>query len=208
MYLMGVVAIQILIITFAYLLGSINSAVPTCRIMGLLDPRASGSGNPGATNVLRTGNKLAAAVTLCGDVLKGVIATLSAGYLTAGVGWRIDHSEHLVAVAGLAAVLGHIYPVYYKFQGGKGVATTFGVLLGLQWPLGVLWAVVWVITALLFRYSALAALAATSVMLACAWFVFVDVWTVGILAVITALIFWRHRVNIRDLLAGNETKIW
>lgn len=203
---MGDVTTQILVIAFAYLLGSINSAVPTCRIMGLPDPRTLGSGNPGATNVLRTGNKRAAAVTLCGDLLKGVIATLFAGYLM--VGEPLAISQRLVAMAGLAAVLGHIYPVYYKFQGGKGVATMFGALLGLLWPLGILWAIVWVVTAGLCRYAALAALVATSVMLACAWFVFVDAWMVGVLATVTVLIFWRHRTNIRDLLAGNETKIW
>ncbi len=196
---MGAVTIQIIITAIAYLLGSISSAILTCRAMGLPDPRASGSNNPGATNVLRTGNKSAAAITLCGDLFKGFVPVLLAGSLT--------DNELLAAVAGLAAVLGHMYPVYYRFQGGKGVATTLGILFGLQWSLGVLWAVIWIIVALLFRYSALAALVATSVMLCYAWFLPMSTWVTGILTMITILIFWRHRTNIRNLLAGSETRI-
>ena len=196
---MGAVTIQIIITAIAYLLGSISSAILTCRAMGLPDPRASGSNNPGATNVLRTGNKSAAAITLCGDLFKGFVPVLLVGSLT--------DNELLAAVAGLAAVLGHMYPVYYRFQGGKGVATTLGILFGLQWSLGVLWAVIWIIVALLFRYSALAALVATSVMLCYAWFLPMSTWVTGILTMITILIFWRHRTNIRNLLAGSETRI-
>ena len=196
---MGAVTIQIIITAIAYLLGSISSAILTCRAMGLPDPRASGSNNPGATNVLRTGNKSAAAITLCGDLFKGFVPVLLAGSLT--------DNELLAAVAGLAAVLGHMYPVYYRFQGGKGVATTLGILFGLQWSLGVLWAVIWIIVALLFRYSALAALVATSVMLCYAWFLPMSTWVIGILTMITILIFWRHLTNIRNLLAGSETRI-
>lgn len=193
------VTVQIIMIAAAYLLGSVNSALLVCRAMSLPDPRASGSGNPGATNVLRTGSKSAAAITLCGDLLKGLLPVLLVNALAGG--------EHLAAVVGLAAILGHIYPVYYRFQGGKGVATTLGALLGLLWPLGTLWAIVWIIVASLFRYSALAALVATFIMLCYAWFLPVDTWVMGVLSVITALIFWRHRSNIRNLLAGNEARL-
>lgn len=198
-YFMSAVVIQTIITVIAYLLGSINSAILTCRAMGLPDPRVSGSNNPGATNVLRTGNKSAAAVTLCGDLLKGFVPVLLVHNLA--------DSELFAAVVGLVAVLGHMYPVYYRFRGGKGVATTLGVLLGLQWSLGALWAAIWITMALLFRYSALAALVATAAILCYAWLVPMNAWVTGILTVIAMLVFWRHRINIRNLLAGSETKI-
>lgn len=196
---MGAVMIQTIITVIAYLLGSINSAILTCRAMGLPDPRVSGSNNPGATNVLRTGNKSAAAITLCGDLLKGFVPVLLVHNLA--------DSELFAAVVGLAAVLGHMYPVYYRFQGGKGVATTLGVLLGLQWSLGILWTAIWITMALLFRYSALAALVATFIILCYAWLVPMNAWVTGILTVIATLVFWRHRTNIRNLLAGSETRL-
>lgn len=197
---MSTAGIQIAVLITAYLLGSINSAILTCRAMRLPDPRTEGSGNPGASNVLRVGSKTAAAITLSGDLLKGLVPVL---LVTALAG-----DARLIASTGLAALLGHIYPVYYRFRGGKGVATTLGVLLGMNWILGVLWIAAWFATAMLFRYSSLAALTATTVALCFALrFWLHDIWMTGTLAVITALVFWRHSRNIRDLFAGKEVKI-
>jgi len=135
----------------AYLLGSINSAIIVSKAFSLPDPRSLGSGNPGATNVLRTGNKIAAAITLAGDLLKGLLPVLAADIITA--------DARIVAATGVAALLGHMYPIYYRFQGGKGVATMLGVLLGLDWILAIIWVVIWLLVAMLLRYSSLAALA-------------------------------------------------
>ena len=196
---MNAVVLQIAAVIAAYLLGSINSAVLSSKALHLPDPRTSGSGNPGATNVLRTGNKSAAAITLLGDVLKGFLPVLLAGTLT--------DDPRLVAAVGLATLLGHIFPVYYRFQGGKGVATTLGVLLAMDWLLGGLWALTWVATALVFRYSSVAAMTATVVTLGLAVAFRTDApWTIGLFGLFTALIFWRHTSNIRDLRAGREVK--
>ena len=196
---MNAVVLQIAAVIAAYLLGSINSALLSSKALHLPDPRTLGSGNPGATNVLRTGNKSAAAITLLGDVLKGFLPVLLAGALT--------DDPRLVAAVGLAALLGHIFPVYYRFQGGKGVATTWGVLLAMDWLLGGLWALTWAATALVFRYSSVAAMTATVVTLGLAVAFRMDaLWTIGLLAIFTALIFWRHTSNIRDLRAGREVK--
>ena len=196
---MNAVGVQIAVVIAAYLLGSINSAVLSSKALHLPDPRTSGSGNPGATNVLRVGNKSAAAITLLGDLLKGFLPVLLTSTLT--------DDPRLIAAVSLAALLGHIYPIYYHFRGGKGVATTLGVLLAMDWQLGALWALVWVSTALLFRYSSVAAMTAMTVTLGLAIvFRLEETWTIGALGVITALIFWRHVSNIRDLLAGREVK--
>ena len=197
---MSTAGFQIAVVIAAYLLGSINSAILISRAMQLPDPRQEGSGNPGATNVLRGGNKTAAAVTLLGDLLKGFVPVFLTGAFT--------QNTWLVSVVGLAAILGHVYPVYYRFRGGKGVATTLGVLLAMNWILGVLWAVTWLVVAMLFRYSSLAALAATAVTLCFVLrFWSADTWMTGTLAIITVLIFWRHASNIRDLFLRRETKI-
>ncbi|MCY4419928.1 MAG: glycerol-3-phosphate 1-O-acyltransferase PlsY [Gammaproteobacteria bacterium] len=196
---MNAVVLQIAAVIAAYLLGSINSAVLSSKALHLPDPRTLGSGNPGATNVLRTGSKSAAAITLLGDVLKGFLPVLLATTLT--------DDPRLVAAVGLAALLGHIFPVYYRFQGGKGVATTLGVLLAMDWLLGGLWALTWVATALVFRYSSVAAMTAMVVTLVLAVAFRMDApWTIGLLGLFTALIFWRHTSNIRDLRAGREVK--
>ena len=167
--------------------------------MNLPDPRSLGSGNPGATNVLRTGNKLAAAITLLGDLLKGLIPVLLAKYFQAG--------DFIIALVCLAALLGHMYPIYYRFQGGKGVATLLGVLIGVDWVLAVIWVVFWVSVAALFRYSSLAALTATLSLACVAWIWFEQIWTPIIFGLIAALVFWRHRTNIVNLLAGKEAKL-
>ncbi len=190
---------QILMVVGAYLLGSINSAIIVSKAFSLPDPRNLGSGNPGATNILRTGNKLAAVITLAGDLLKGLLPVLAVDLLTA--------NAPLIAAAGVAALIGHMYPFYYGFKGGKGVATMLGVLLGFDWLLGVIWITLWLFTALLFRYSSLAALTATLLILVISWF-WLDIrWLFISLAVISVFVFWRHRSNIKNLLIGEESRI-
>jgi len=196
---MDTLAAQILIVVGAYLLGSINSAIIVSKAFSLPDPRDLGSGNPGATNVLRTGNKLAAVITLAGDLLKGLLPVLAVDLLTA--------SAPLVAATGIAALLGHMYPLYYGFKGGKGVATTLGVLLGFDWLLAVVWIAFWLFTALLFRYSSFAALVATTFVLITSWFWSENIWLFISMAIITILVFWRHRSNIKNLLDGTEAKL-
>ena len=196
---MDSIVFQILIVVLAYLLGSINSAIIVSHAMNLPDPRELGSGNPGATNVLRSGNKFAAAITLFGDLLKGFIPVFITNNL-------IGH-EPTVAIVSVAALLGHMYPVYYRFRGGKGVATTLGVLLGISWLLGLIWVLLWLTVALLFRYSSLSALISTSLILLLSWIWSYDLWIVAALLIITSFVFWRHRGNIRNLLTGSETKL-
>jgi len=190
---------QILMVVGAYLLGSINSAIIVSKAFSLPDPRNLGSGNPGATNVLRTGNKLAALITLAGDLLKGLLPVIAVDLLTS--------SAPLVAATGVAALLGHMCPLYYGFKGGKGVATMLGVLLGFDWLLGLAWIILWLFTALLFRYSSLSALTSTLFILVISWFWSDNMWLFISLVVISVFIFWRHRSNIKNLLAGEETQI-
>lgn len=184
---------------FGYLLGSVSTAIITCKIMGLPDPRTVGSNNPGATNVLRSGGKKAAAITLIGDMLKGLIPTLLA-VLT-------QSPDEAVAAAGLSAFLGHLYPLYYGFKGGKGVATLLGVLIGSQWLVGLGTIVIWLLMAFTFKYSSLSALVAALFAPALMWLATGSL-AMSITAIImTLLLFWRHRSNIANLLAGNESKI-
>ena len=191
--------IEISLVVIAYLLGSFSSAVVVCKVMGYADPRTLGSGNPGATNVLRHGGKKAAIITLILDMLKGVVAVLLAKLLT--------DSSFIVTLSALAVFLGHLYPVFFRFKGGKGVATALGVLLALHWMVGVGALLTWLAMAFGFRYSSLAALI-TAAMTPLYMF-----WFSGILdyivvnVVITALIFWRHQSNIQKLLNGSEGKI-
>ena len=182
-----------------YLLGSVSSAVLVSKLMGLPDPRQSGSGNPGATNVLRLGNKPAAALTLLGDVLKGVLPVLIAKYL--------DADTTGIALAGLGAFLGHLFPVYFGFAGGKGVATSLGIFLALNPLIAGSQVALWALMALVFRYSSLAALVtalATPILLF--WQMDDPVLTAfGI--ILAALLVFRHRANIVRLVQGNESKI-
>jgi acyl phosphate:glycerol-3-phosphate acyltransferase len=179
----------------AYCLGSISFAVVVSKLMRLPDPRSYGSKNPGATNVLRTGSKVAAVLTLVGDAAKGGVAVWLASYFT-----------HQLAAVGLAAFLGHLYPVFHRFQGGKGVATAAGVLLALDWRIGVGTIVSWLLIAFFLRYSSLAALvAALFAPLATA---FLLGWQSAIVvAVMSAFLVWRHRGNISRLLAGTEPRL-
>lgn len=184
-----------LAILAAYCLGSISFAVVVSRLMRLPDPRSYGSKNPGATNVLRTGSKLAAVLTLIGDAAKGGVAVWLASYFT----------DELAAV-GLAAFLGHLYPVFHRFQGGKGVATAAGVLLALDWRIGLGTIITWLVIAFALRYSSLAALiAAIFAPLATAFVL--DLRSALIVAVMSAFLVWRHRGNISRLLSGTEPRL-
>ncbi|MEZ5729644.1 MAG: glycerol-3-phosphate 1-O-acyltransferase PlsY [Burkholderiaceae bacterium] len=191
------------VLVLAYLTGSISFAVVVSRAMGLADPRSFGSGNPGATNVLRTGNRTAALLTLIGDAAKGAVAVLLAAVMAP----RLGYGEATIAGAGLAAFLGHLFPVFHRFSGGKGVATAAGVLLALNGWLGLATLATWLIIAFFFRYSSLAAL------IAAAFAPFYQVLLFGFgpqaLAVLamSLLLVWRHRANIGKLIAGTESRI-
>ena len=184
-----------LAIVGAYLLGSISFAVLVSKVMGLPDPHTYGSKNPGATNVLRTGNKLAAVLTLVGDAAKGGVAV-----------WLASHFTGELAAVGLAAFLGHLYPVFHRFQGGKGVATAAGVLLVLDWRIGLGTIVTWLVIAFALRYSSLAALvAALFAPLATAFLL--DLKSASFVAVMSGFLVWRHKANIQRLLAGTEPRL-
>jgi len=191
-----------LLILIAYLIGSISFAVLVSKVMGLPDPHSYGSGNPGATNVLRTGSKAAAILTLLGDAAKGYVAVLLARAL---IGVDID-SWVLPAVA-IAAFVGHLFPVFHGFKGGKGVATALGILLAINWVLSLTTLSTWLIVAVFLRYSSLAAL--ISALFAPVYFVFlfgVQPMAVAIV-VMSALLIWRHRSNIKNLLNGTEGRL-
>ncbi|KPK56707.1 MAG: acyl-phosphate glycerol 3-phosphate acyltransferase [Thiotrichales bacterium SG8_50] len=191
--------LDIALIGAAYLLGSISTAIVTCKLMGLPDPRSGGSGNPGATNVLRLGGKKAAAVTLAGDLLKGLLPVLAAQALSVGAA--------TLALVGLAAFLGHLYPIFFGFKGGKGVATTLGVLLGISWWVGLATAATWLAMAAVFRISSLSAL--TAMLMAPLYthlFTHSKELVIGT-AVMSAVLYWRHRSNIGRLLRGEEGRM-
>jgi acyl phosphate:glycerol-3-phosphate acyltransferase len=186
-----------LFIPAAYLIGSISSAIIVCRLMGLPDPREQGSGNPGATNVMRIGGKKAAIITLLGDLLKGLLPVYAAKMLNVPV--------ELLAVTGLAAFIGHLYPVFFKFEGGKGVATSIGVLLGFSWLLGFAFIGTWLAVYKLGKISSLSALVASMLSPIYAWFIVEDMTLTVASLVMTVLLVWRHQSNIQKLLAGDET---
>ncbi len=191
--------IGIVLAVLGYLCGSLASAVIVCRVMGLPDPRKEGSGNPGATNVLRMGGKKAAALTLAGDVLKGAIPVLLAHLLS--------DSPAVVAGTAVAAVIGHMYPVFFRFKGGKGVATTFGAVAAAVFPVALLMGAVWVVTAMATRYASLASMAAAVVApLFALVFIREPAITVA-LVIIAALLVYRHRANIQRLRIGTESEI-
>lgn len=187
----------------AYLIGSISFAVVVSRAMGLPDPRTFGSKNPGATNVLRTGKKVAAGLTLLGDAAKGWLAV----FLTELVFASAVVPAYKMSLVAIAVVAGHMYPVYHRFQGGKGVATALGVLLALNVWLAAGAASTWIIIAFFFRMSSLAALvAAVSAPVYCFMLYGLHPFT-GAVGVIAVLLIWRHRTNIKNLLAGTEGRI-
>jgi len=193
--------IEILLIVLAYLIGSVSGALIVSKMMGLPDPRTQGSGNPGATNVLRYGGKKAALLTLGLDLFKGVSAVLMVKFLTT--------APIVLASAGLAVFLGHLYPIFFQFRGGKGVATAFGVLLILAWPVSLAVLATWLMMSFVFRYSSLAAITAAILTPAYMfWFTTDGLLEYTLMAfVISALLIWRHRSNINNLLNGEEDKI-
>jgi len=192
-------AVNIILVIAAYLAGSLSSAIILCRLAGLPDPREKGSGNPGATNVLRYGGKKLAALVLAGDALKGLLPVLLAQAL--GV------DAWIIGATALAAFLGHLYPVFFGFRGGKGVATAFGAFFGLSWPLGLAICITWLVMAVLFRYSSLAALTATALSPVYLWYFTRSLPLLPACLFIVVLLFWRHRSNIRNLMRGEERKI-
>jgi acyl phosphate:glycerol-3-phosphate acyltransferase len=190
---------QWLLVPFAYLAGSVNSAIPLSRLLKLPDPRTEGSKNPGATNMLRLGGKKAAALTLAGDMLKGLLPVL--------IGQGLGVDPLLLAATGAAAFLGHLFPVFYGFQGGKGVATAWGVLTGFSWIVGLLMPLTWAVVAKLTRISSVSALVAASLAPVYVWLVTgIAEFTWTALAMTTVMI-WSHRTNIQRLLRGEEGRI-
>ena len=188
-----------ILIIAAYLLGSISSAIVVCHLMGLPDPRTQGSQNPGATNVLRLGGKKAAAITLIGDWLKGLLP-VAAGHL-------LGFEPLILGLAGLAAFAGHLYPLFFGFKGGKGVATALGFQFGLSLAIGASIAGIWLFVAYVLNISSLAALVAMALAPAVVWFFWPEPSLVVIQIIISLVLFWRHRSNIRNLISGEEGKI-
>ena len=194
---------SILIVLGAYLIGSVSFAVVVSRAMGLPDPHGYGSGNPGATNVLRTGNRTAAALTLIGDGAKGWLGV----FLAQIAAFRVGAPDWVIPVAALVVFLGHLYPVFHRFKGGKGVATAAGIVFALHWPLGLTLLVVWAIMAFGFKLSSLAALTAALLLPLGAFYVFGNSVLAWAMVAIALLLFWRHRGNIERLFAGKESTI-
>jgi acyl phosphate:glycerol-3-phosphate acyltransferase len=191
--------LDIALVVFAYLLGSLSAAIITCKLMGLPDPRSQGSGNPGATNVLRLGSKRAAVITLAGDLLKGLIPVLVARLAGA--------DETVLAATAMAAFLGHLYPLFFGFQGGKGVATALGVLLGISWPVALAAAATWLVMAKVLKISSLSALTASVLAPLYMWLFETSQPFFSMSVALAILLVWRHRSNIQRLLSGQEEKI-
>ncbi|MBK8814713.1 MAG: glycerol-3-phosphate 1-O-acyltransferase PlsY [Methylococcaceae bacterium] len=188
--------IEWLLIPVAYLLGSVSSAIIVCRMMGLPDPREQGSGNPGATNVMRIGGKKAAGITLVGDFMKGFIPVYVANVL--------GLSPLIQALIGLAAFLGHLYPLFFGFKGGKGVATSAGVLLGFSWWLGLSFTLTWILLYKFGKISSLSALISSVLSPIYAWFILGDKMITGAAVFMMVFLLFRHKSNIQRLIAGEE----
>ncbi|GAB4226033.1 MAG: glycerol-3-phosphate 1-O-acyltransferase PlsY [Francisella sp.] len=184
---------------FAYFLGSINSAIIVCYVFGLPSPRSVGSGNPGATNVLRLGGKLPALITLIMDILKGLVPVIIAKALT-------YDDEFIVACVGLYAIIGHIFPIFFEFKGGKGVATLIGVLFGFNLILGLTFVITWLCVAAITRYSSLSALIATIVS-TCLVMLKSEIDVSIVFVIISILVIIKHRGNIQRIIKGQESKI-
>lgn len=191
--------LDIALLLAAYLLGSIATAIVVSRMLGLPDPRTIGSGNPGATNVLRSGNRKAALATLLGDLSKGLVPVLIARAL--------ELSDAAIMLTGLAAIIGHIFPIFFRFKGGKGVATALGVLLGISPLLGLLTLAAWLLVAITLRYSSLAALVASLMAPILTWALGMDLAYIIGVAGMSALLIYRHRANIQRLMSGTESRI-
>lgn len=199
MLAMDVLLNHLIFSTLAYMAGSISTAIITCRLMGIKDPRTTGSHNPGATNVLRHGGKKAAIITLTGDMLKGLIPVM--------IAVQLQMSMSIVAFTALFAFLGHVFPVYYGFKGGKGVATYYGAILAINWQTGVIALMIWLIVAALIKISSLSALVSIFSTPFILWYFSQSIELTAAVAVMSLIVFWRHRTNIQALLAGSEEKI-
>jgi len=197
------VAASLAFVAIAYLIGSVSFAVVVSTAFGLPDPHSYGSGNPGATNVLRTGNRVAAVLTLVGDGAKGFFAVWLAQRFAAS----FDNPDWTIAAVMLAVFIGHLFPVFHRFAGGKGVATAAGILLALHWPLVLALALVWVVMAYGFKISSLAALTAAALAPFGAFYVFGNAAIAWAMVPIALLLFWRHRANIAKLVSGEERTI-
>lgn len=182
-----------------YLVGSVSAAIITCKLMGLKDPRSIGSNNPGATNVLRHGGKKAAIITLIGDMVKGLAPVLAVSL--------IEPAATAIALTGLGAFLGHIFPVYYGFKGGKGVATYYGVLFGFSLLSGLAAVVIWLLTAFITKISSLSALVSALAAPLILWQVSGSTVLTAALGLMTLILYWRHRSNVSNIIAGKEHKI-
>ncbi|MBU3613703.1 glycerol-3-phosphate 1-O-acyltransferase PlsY [Polynucleobacter sp. Latsch14-2] len=198
---------DILLILLAYLIGSVSFAVVVSKCMRLPDPHSYGSGNPGATNVLRTGNKRAAVLTLLGDALKGFVAVVLARMILGEESLSSSLNSWILCGVVIAVFLGHLFPLFHGFKGGKGVATACGILFGINWVLGLATLATWIIVAKFMRYSSLAAIAAA--VFGPIYFVFLFGFHPMALAllIICALLIWRHRSNIHNLMNGTESRI-
>jgi glycerol-3-phosphate acyltransferase PlsY len=194
---------NLIVAVVAYLIGSVSFAVIVSSVMGLADPRSYGSKNPGATNVLRSGNKTAAILTLIGDAFKGWFAV----WLVSHFGAHYGLDDTAIALAAIAVFLGHLYPVFFRFKGGKGVATAAGVLLAINPVLGIATLLTWLIVAFFTRYSSLAALAAAVFAPLFDGFLFGANIIALAIVVMSSLLVWRHRGNIAKLMAGQESRI-
>ncbi|MBT4836614.1 MAG: glycerol-3-phosphate 1-O-acyltransferase PlsY [Methylococcales bacterium] len=196
---MNLDVLGVLSIVLAYFLGSLSSAIIVCHLMKLEDPRKVGSKNPGATNVLRIGGGRAAIITLMGDVFKGLVSVIIAYALLLPVQY--------IALVGFMVFVGHLYPVFFAFKGGKGVATFVGVLIGFNWLCGLMVVVTWLLVTFIFRISSLAAL--TSAFMSPIYFLVVvnDIYVVTVISLMAMMIFWRHKINIHNLIEGTESKI-
>ena len=188
-----------LLAIFSYIVGSINSSIIFSRIFKMQDPRSYGSKNPGATNILRTGNKILAASILIIDILKGLFPTLLAYYILENIFY--------IQIIGIIAVIGHIFPVFYNFKGGKGVATALGAILGFDIILGFISLFTWLITAFLFRYSALSAIVSFTFLPIYTWFSYESIVITSVYLVLSIIVVYKHKTNIKNLLNNEETKI-
>ncbi len=187
----------LILVCLAYLLGSISSAILLSKIMGFDDPRSGGSNNPGATNVLRIAGKKAAFFTLVGDFLKGLIPVL--------IGHLLEIDLLLLALTGFAAFIGHCYPLFFRFQGGKGVATAMAATLAFNWIAGATLIAIWLLFAKVFKISSLAAIVSFSVVPLVIFWLTGDLWVASVFVVMSAILIWRHKSNIQRLISGTES---
>ena len=190
---------SVLFLTISYLIGSVNSSIIFSKLCNFQDPREYGSKNPGATNILRSGNKVLAFATLIFDMLKGTLPVIFAFY--------IFKDKSYAQIVGIIAVIGHIFPIFYKFKGGKGVATAFGSIIGFDIILGLICLLTWLITAFLFRYSALSAIVSFALLPIYTWFSYEKIITTSLFLILAIIVIYMHKTNIKNLLNNKETKI-